>query len=342
MMNQKMTFISSQVEEFLFEFCPSSSPLLLALSGGPDSLYLFYVLLFFRNKYKIFFHVAHVDHGWRLESREEAQFLQKLALQYHVPFHLKVLNPTLMVGNLEAACRGERYAFFAQLCDQFDFQGVLTGHHKDDQAETICKRVLEGAHWSRWIGLQPESWFKNIRILRPLLNISKNDIQKALSQDNIQSFTDPSNRDCRFLRARLRENIFPHLNKEFGKKVQNSFIAIKKDAQELVDYFDSLLSPILKYAIQGPWGIFLDLRKYLPMASLEIKYLLRLICRKKDFFLSRDIIEQVTQALQIGKANQQFKMGSQEVRIDRHCLFIVSSGIVKRSGIISLSQGLTV
>ena len=134
-----------QIENFLQVYCHSSSPLLLALSGGPDSLCLFYALLKYRNESNTPFHVAHVNHNWREKSVLEAQTLEQLASKHQVPFHLKILDPSLLRGNLEAACREERYQFFASLCQFNQFQGVLTGHHQGDQAETIFKRILEGA-----------------------------------------------------------------------------------------------------------------------------------------------------------------------------------------------------
>lgn len=324
------SFIFIQVENFLLKFCPFSNPLLLALSGGPDSLCLFYALLFFRERYGRSFHVAHVDHKWRKESKEEAHALQQLALHYQVPFHLKVLEPLSNKRNLEGQCREKRYAFFAQLYHKFSLQGVLTGHHQDDQAETIFKRLLEGAHWSRWIGLQSENWIKGARILRPLLHIAKSEIQKLLSEKQIKAFEDPSNRHVQFLRARLREVIFPRLNQEFGKKIQNNLIVAAKDAQELIDYFDARLEPLLKTLVKGPWGIYLDLQSLMPTNLLEVKYLLRLLCRKSGFSPSRDIIERAAQALQLGKANQLFERGSNQIWIDRQRVFIMAAPFIAK------------
>ena len=93
----------------------------MALSGGPDSLCLFYCLLEYRKRYGTPIHIAHVDHGWREESRQEVEILQRLAGNNQISFHLKTLNPTLMKGNLEAICREERYAFFAELCESIQF-----------------------------------------------------------------------------------------------------------------------------------------------------------------------------------------------------------------------------
>lgn len=334
-----MSSFFDQINAFLIQNCSKTSPLLLALSGGPDSLSLFYALLYFRKQNGITFHVAHVDHGWRQESQHEVHSLHQLATQYEVPFHLKVLNPRHLEGNLEAACREERYAFFAQLCREIPFQGVLTGHHQGDQAETIFKRIMEGAHWSRWSCLKPENKVKGIRILRPLLTMTKKDIQKMLSDVPFQAFDDSTNRNTQFLRARLRESVFPRLNEEFGKEIQNSLITLGLDAQELIDYFDMRLASILNQAVEGPWGLCLDLQQLLPSSLLEIKYLLRILTKDKDFFLSRTILDQASKALQLGKANQHFAMGPHHIWIDRKRIFIISSHFIhKENHILTISK----
>jgi tRNA(Ile)-lysidine synthase len=263
-----------------------------------------------------------VDHGWRAESRAEAEHLQQLANQFQVPFHLKTLEPSTLTGNLEEACRQERYAFFAQLCQQQGLQAIVTGHHRDDQAETVFKRLLEGAHWSRWGGLKKESEMKGERLLRPLLTLSKREILDALQAASFQGFDDRTNTDERFLRARLRETIFPWLNQVFGKQVQTSLVYLGEEAQELSDYFVQRLTPLLQVAVKGPWGLYFDLQSMLPTSRVEVKYLLRLLCAQQGFFLSRPQIEQAAHALQKGQANRIFAKGTHELRIDRRRLFV--------------------
>lgn len=313
------------IESFLNSYCKSSAPVLLALSGGADSLCLFHCLLLYRDRYGLAFHIAHVDHSWRKESKLEAEILQRLAKDHCVPFHLKILNPAMFNGNLEASCRNERYIFFKALCQEYDFQGVLTGHHQNDQAETIFKRILEGSHWSRWPCLKSETWMEGIRILRPLLNISKKEIQKALIENHLTPFEDPTNHNLCFLRSRLRKSIFPKLNRNFGKDVQKSLIEIGKEMGELSDYFENHLNPLLDSTVRGPWGSYLDLQYTLPEHLLEIKFLIRLFNSKEGCFFSREIIEQVSQALKKGAAARQFIMGSRQLYIDRRRIFLLSN-----------------
>ena len=325
-----MSMLNLLVERFLLKFSPLKSPLLLAFSGGADSTALFYALLFYREKYEVPFHVAHVDHRWRDESVEEASVLKSLAVDHQVPFHLKTLDPCVLKGNLEAACREERYTFFAELMKKIPFQALLTGHHQDDLAETVFKRLLEGAHWSNWHGILEESEIKGMRVLRPLLEIGKSEIQQTLAEQHISFFEDPSNYNLKFLRASFREAIFPRLNQEFGKRVQKSLAFISQESEELTDYFNDRIAPYQKEVVRGPFGIFLDLQQTIPEILLEIKYLLRAHSHQQHFFLSREIIAQGALALQKGEANRLFIMGERYLQIDRQRLFILNRDIHPR------------
>lgn len=327
-MSHRALNLFPEINAFFLRRCasdPSSStPLLLALSGGGDSLFLFYALLQLRDKYAIPFHAAHVDHRWRKESRQEAEKLQQLAADYQVPFHLKVLDPVALKGNLEEVCRRERYLFFKELMEKTFFQGLVTGHHRDDLGETVLKRILEGAHWSRWEAIKAESVIDGIRIMRPLLRRSKAEIAAAIPQNSILPFDDSSNRDVRFLRARMRESILPGLSQVFGKDVIGSLVAIGQDAGELTSYFDERLRPLLEGEVEGPFGCMLDLQEKMPSGVLEIKYLLRLICKERRFFLSRELVAQGATALVLGKANHLLTMGEQKIWVDRKRLFMLN------------------
>jgi tRNA(Ile)-lysidine synthase len=313
------------IEKFLKKNCTSSNPLLLALSGGPDSLALFYCLLMYRQRANISFHVAHIDHGWREESATEARILKELTQKHEVPFHTNTLNTTAQKGNLEAICRNERYNFFLELHTTFQFDALLTGHHQDDQAETICKRVFEGAHWSRWKGLLPVSEQRGMKIIRPLLSFSKKEISEFFEDSHMHPFQDPTNHELKFLRARFRENIFPVLNQHFEKKIEKNFVYLAEEANELIAYFDEKIDHILPSVQKGPWGIYINLKKNPLQNHVEIKYMLRKIATINDFFLSREIINEIAETIIYEKKPKIFVMGKKIIFIDRQRIFIENS-----------------
>ncbi len=309
------------VEEFLKKNCNGVQPFLLALSGGPDSTCLFFCLLKFRQKTNIPFHVAHVDHGWRTESSNEALILKKLADDHSVPFHLKKLE-NMGSGNLEAICRNERYQFFKELSDRYSFQAVLTGHHGDDRSETVLKRVLEGAHWSRWNSLSENKCIFGIRVLRPLIHFSKKHIESCCINHPFKPFIDSSNRNQKFLRARMREDIFPYLKKTFGKDFEKNLGILAEEAGEITNFFNQRLAPILEKRILGPFGSYLEIDQSFSM--IEIKYLLRLLSVSENFFLSREMIELAAHALKENRANIRLSTTGKKLIIDRLRVFILN------------------
>lgn len=328
------------LEKFLLShYINDANPLLLALSGGPDSLCLFYCLLAYRKKHGCAFHIAHVDHAWRPESRAEADELARLAKEYEVPFHLKRLDPADFHGNLEDYCRQARYQYFNELCLEFSFQAVLVGHHKDDLAETVLKRVLEGAHWSNLSGPQEESYFGQMRIWRPFLPLTKSDLKRWLKDKGKEPFEDPTNENPKFLRCRLRNSILPLLSEEFGKQVQAPLVQLGMEASELTFYFDEKIGPYLQRSIKGPFGVYINLMNDLPSSHLEVKYLIRKLCEKEGYTLSRDAIEQAASFLEIGAANKLLENGQTKLWVDRKRLFFTQKKAAPFEKEISLSPG---
>lgn len=314
--------VIEEISKFIQRFCPPSNPLLLALSGGPDSLALFYGLIAYKKKYPFSFQVAHVDHAWRVESSEEAEIIRRLASSEGIPFHLRKLNPSELQGNLEQACRRERYLFFKELSSTYKFQGVLVGHHRDDQSETVLKRLLEGSHWSNLAGLKPEVRIDGLRILRPLLHLPKKEIYAFLTDLGVAPFEDPTNQDERFMRARMRCKLIPWLNVNFGKNIENSLVNLANEMEEIKEFFDVRIQKLFLGMIDSPLGVFLELKNNLPSSLLEIKYLVKKFCEMHNLFLSRSQHQTCAESLLENSANQMFENGKKRLFIDRQRLFI--------------------
>ena len=190
---------------------------LLALSGGPDSMALFQVLL--KQNYQ--FHACHVDHGWRAESCDEARQLEEWCRKEGVPFYLRKLEG---VPQKEDISREKRLQFFKEVYETYKFDALLMAHHADDQVETILKRVFEGSSLSHLSGMKSETNLWGMRIVRPFLHLFKSDIINLLGDRPF--FEDSTNRDPKFLRGRMREEMIPYLEKVFGKGIKENILLL--------------------------------------------------------------------------------------------------------------------
>ncbi len=310
------------LEHFFKRHGDLSKPVLLGLSGGPDSLALYALLLKFREKHSLKIGIAHVDHQWRAESGQEARVLQDMVVKQGIPFHLKTLDPSNLNGNLEAACRQERLRFFHALCKDYGYQAVFVAHHADDQAETVLKRLFEGAFGPCLCGLRECCTVEDVVLWRPLLQLPKNAILRWLEQQNLKGFVDHTNQDPTFLRGRMRTRLLPLLEQEFGKQIGSSLAQVGAEAAELRDYLDTVLKDSIDQIEESPWGLFLDLCLHLPKPLYETKYIIRKFCEKLDCSLSRKGLETAAHLVLTQAADKEVSIGSKTLYIDRGRLFL--------------------
>ncbi len=318
-----MLSLDKALVEFLVKHHHPGKPVLLALSGGPDSLLMFHLLVQIQKRHPLQFGIAHVDHGWREESAREAALLAGLAARHGLPFYLKTLNPREMKGNLEAACREERLHFFAALCHEHDYQAVLLGHHAGDFIETVFKRMLEGSSLIHLAGMAEITQLQGITYWRPWLKFPKSDILNAIKQYHLTPFEDATNKDPKFIRARFRTKILPWLSREFGKQIESSIEHLGREAGELKDYLDSTLGNEIGHIQRSPFGYHLDTGALQVQHPFALKYMLKKICERGDFALSRDFVEKTVFLLQTQAANKEIRMGAHRLYIDRRHLFLV-------------------
>lgn len=301
--------------EFIRSHHDGKSPLLLGLSGGPDSLSLFYLLMEVKNSYPFSLHLVHVDHGWREESREEAAFLQQLAKEHGLPFHLRTLLPSKEKGNLEEKGRFARLAFFKEVMQKTGAQAIFLAHQKEDQAETVLKRLFEGSHFLHLRGMEPKNVVEGVEIWRPLLQFSKNMLLDTLKTSYFQ---DPTNVDDRFLRGRMRTELMPLLSSSFGKEVTSSLYQFGEMMEELHQFFKEKLAV---HEESGPWGVKGDF----PCCSLfEMKLLFRFFCAKHHLSPPRQVVEIAAKLLLEGAANRGVEWGERKMKIDRKRVFLLN------------------
>lgn len=171
--------------------------ILLAISGGPDSLAL---LLLATQALQGRITAATVNHQLRSESSEEAIYVSQICKNLDVP-HVTLLPSAAISGNIQSSARTVRYALLADAAKAHGCAVVATAHHGDDQLETLLMRLVRGSGVSGMAGIRP----RNGQIIRPLLGFSKAELEAICANAGIQPVRDPSNDNADFDRVVMRQ-----------------------------------------------------------------------------------------------------------------------------------------
>lgn len=179
---------------------------LVAVSGGPDSMALLNML--YSQKYKLI--ICHVNYHKRKESNYEQQEIEKYAKEKNIPLHVLDLNDKKHEGNFQAWAREIRYHFFKKQYDFYNAKGLFVAHHEDDLLETYLMQKRRKSIVS-YYGIKEENDIFGMKIIRPLLKYSKNELLNYCKQNHIFYSIDSSNLDDVYMRNRIRHQIVEQL-----------------------------------------------------------------------------------------------------------------------------------
>lgn len=189
----------------------------VAVSGGADSVVLLHCLLRLRAEFSLGLHVAHFDHHMREGSERDALFVQELAAAWNVAATTESWVRKARQGrSLQAEARRARYRFLEGVASQVGATKIAMGHHRDDQAETVLLHLLRG---SGLRGLRGMLAAKENRLIRPLLAVGREEIEGYAKAHQLSFVEDPSNRHLRYLRNRIRWHLLPLLQREYNPSI---------------------------------------------------------------------------------------------------------------------------
>lgn len=237
----------------------------VALSGGADSVALLHVLANLAAEYTLELVALHLNHGIRGEEadRDEA-FVRKLSESMGIPLESeKISIPALREergGSLEDLCREERYAFFEKMARRHRLDRIALGHTLSDQAETVIMRFLRGS------GLEGLKGFLPVRdgiYIRPLMEVTRDEIISFLGEEDIPFVTDGSNRDETYLRNRIRGSLIPELKASYNVKLEENIGRTAEILRLEDDFIRESVTEII-----DEWGIDTD-RARLPVERLK-------------------------------------------------------------------------
>ncbi|MBE3583817.1 MAG: tRNA lysidine(34) synthetase TilS [Limnochordaceae bacterium] len=219
---------------------------LVALSGGPDSSVLLHLLVRLAPTTGWQVAAAHLHHALRGPAADaDCQRAEDLARELGVPIFVRRVDVRALAQkeslSIEAAGRRARYRFFSDLIQRPGFDRVALGHHQDDQAETVLLHLLQG---SGLHGLAGMAWQRGRYYIRPLLSVSRAEIEQYVREWGWQPAQDLSNQDPTFLRNRLRHQLLPLLEKEYAPGLRHRLAQLA----EVVRAEDELIEELLDQA----------------------------------------------------------------------------------------------
>lgn len=208
---------------------------LIAVSGGSDSVALLYLLQRLAARWNLSLRVLHVDHQLRSGSSREGEFVREVSVRLGIP--AEVVTVTVAPeGSPEAAARAARYRALEDHADRIGAHRIAIAHTADDQAETVLMRLLEGTGVRGLAGIPATRG----RIIRPLLAERRETLRTLLIQAGIEWIEDPSNGDPRFLRNRIRHELLPGLGATYNPEIVEALVKVARAARATTEALESV------------------------------------------------------------------------------------------------------
>ena len=208
--------------------------MLVAVSGGADSVALLRSLLANHPSQPSRLIVAHFNHLWRAEeSNKDAAFVENLASQYGVPFVVDSAEAESESSQTEATARALRYSFLERAAEKHGARYLATGHTADDQAETVLHRIVRGTGIRGLIGIpRIRVLSPAVTIVRPLLDFRRSEVESYLAEIDQTFCMDSSNENTSYTRNRIRLELLPQLEAEFNPDTTGALLRLADFARE--------------------------------------------------------------------------------------------------------------
>lgn len=258
---------------------------LLAVSGGKDSMTMLDLFNYFKYELKLNLVVCHFNHSLRDDADRDEKFVKIQCEKYGLKFYSKK-EDVLLYSNenklsTEEGARFLRYKFFDEVKRIENLEYIATAHNKNDLAETVIMRILRGTGINGLIGIQSERG----DLIRPILNFSRDEIEKYIEENNIPFVEDKTNFEELYLRNKIRLNLFPILKNEYNPRILD---AISRLSNIAFDY-----STISREYIASKEGLLWEFNKekilvYIEKLKLQSRSFRNIMYREFFEFISKD------------------------------------------------------
>jgi len=279
----------------------------LAVSGGADSMALLCIFALLASKLEVALAVAHLDHGLRSCSWQEAELVEQYCQQLKLPLYACTTDVGAYCREnnlgLEAGAREVRHQWLKEAAAAFDAQRIATAHHRDDQAETILLHLLRGSGLKGLGGMAPAGEF----YIRPLLNCSKEELLAYLERKSVAHLEDESNQDITYLRNRIRHQLLPLLAAEYSPAIRDRLVTLGEVARQDYSFLEKAAQEAMLQMVKeirpGTWCIDLSAwqREH---PALQVQMVMRTLAlvRGQDDYTKTDIDAVISLANSQGSA----------------------------------------
>ena len=225
---------------YLNSLLKNNDTIIIGLSGGPDSMCLLDIVLKLKKKPRII--CAHINHNIREESKEELNFITEFCQKKQLTLETTTFDKKSENEDYnELELREKRYKYFGELMKKYNAKYLFTAHHGDDLIETILMRISRGSNLKGYSGFQTESNKNGIEVIKPLIFVTKDEIQKYNEENNITYVNDKTNDSDEYTRNRYRHHVLPFLKKE-NKNIHLKYLKFSRELKKYYDFVDSIVN----------------------------------------------------------------------------------------------------
>ena len=233
-----------------YNMIENGEKVVLAVSGGPDSICMLDILKDIKNDEKIDMNfeivVAHVNHMIRKEAEEDEKYVKKYCEENQIEFYSKSIDVQKMANNnkigIEEAGRKARYDFFNEILERTNAQKIAIAHNKNDKVETVLMHILRGSGINGLKGIEA----KRGKYIRPLIECERNEIEEYCTEKNLQPRIDKTNFENEYTRNKVRNLLIPYIQKEFNPNLIQTIDRLSNLVAEEEKYMDKQVEKVYK------------------------------------------------------------------------------------------------
>ena len=204
---------------------------LLCVSGGPDSVAMFHAFKQIADSMGLKLFLGHINHTLRAEESDRDQaYVEALGTRQNIPVFTSIQDTKKFAKenklSIEDSARRLRYKFFREVADKLDIDVIVTAHTKDDQAETVLMRLLRGTGLKGLRGIPVRSSFGKALLIRPMIEVSRKEIEVYLKRNRLLPRIDQSNSDTKFFRNKIRLKLLPLIERDYSPAIKSVLLTL--------------------------------------------------------------------------------------------------------------------